>query len=211
MLFCVLGIILPILAFIVLFPIVVGIIYFNSPCDKPLSLFLLIYGLIPRRWWPCFHRSYALFFEFISLIWFIVGCIWTFQSSPQTCDATLYYCSFYFVIISLGLVALSCCCLCFVGFIVYFWLVPILSAVQPSGLTDDQLKALKPKPYKIGTYDEQDSKCSICLSNYDEEEMITEFSCHHHFHDSCVRVWLGTNNSCPLCREPIVPAQNSIV
>lgn len=48
--------------------------------------------------------------------------------------------------------------------------------------------------------------CSICLLNFKEKSKVKKLKCNHLFHNKCLGSWWngGVNNSCPLCREPLV-------
>ncbi|KAI8329149.1 hypothetical protein BC941DRAFT_443603 [Chlamydoabsidia padenii] len=48
---------------------------------------------------------------------------------------------------------------------------------------------------------EQDQVCAICLSTYDEGEILCRLWCYHHFHKTCVSEWLVLNSRCPLCKQ----------
>lgn len=43
-------------------------------------------------------------------------------------------------------------------------------------------------------------ECVICLSNVDTEYKL---SCGHSFHENCIKKWMDSNNSCPICRKEI--------
>ncbi|KAI5665201.1 hypothetical protein M9H77_24524 [Catharanthus roseus] len=45
--------------------------------------------------------------------------------------------------------------------------------------------------------------CSICLAEYESEDMVTRLPrCGHVFHVDCIRRWLDRNQfTCPLCRD----------
>ncbi|KAL3838207.1 hypothetical protein ACJIZ3_022798 [Penstemon smallii] len=47
--------------------------------------------------------------------------------------------------------------------------------------------------------------CPICLIDFedddDEDELVNELPCEHHFHKKCIFEWIKLNNkTCPLCR-----------
>ena len=47
------------------------------------------------------------------------------------------------------------------------------------------------------------SRCSICLEDYTEEDVICwspNAKCDHIFHKCCIIEWLLENDQCPLCR-----------
>jgi len=58
---------------------------------------------------PCFFCALCLFGPFL-LIWFVVGNIWVFQESTDTCDPTLYRIAFWYLIGLYIWAVLSCCC-----------------------------------------------------------------------------------------------------
>ncbi|KAF6148576.1 hypothetical protein GIB67_042535 [Kingdonia uniflora] len=45
-------------------------------------------------------------------------------------------------------------------------------------------------------------KCSICLKILRNAE-VTEMSCKHEYHSICLRDWLSTRNTCPICRHAL--------
>jgi len=54
--------------------------------------------------------------------------------------------------------------------------------------------------------------CAICLNELDSESpMLLAFtSCTHQFHSGCVREWMKTKGTCPICRRPIVLASEAM-
>ncbi|KAJ4899024.1 RING/U-box superfamily protein [Raphanus sativus] len=63
---------------------------------------------------------------------------------------------------------------------------------------------------KVCKYSKRDgvvegTDCSVCLSEFEEEEMLRLLpKCRHAFHLSCIDTWLRSHTNCPLCRAPIV-------
>ncbi|OBZ88888.1 hypothetical protein A0J61_03067 [Choanephora cucurbitarum] len=47
----------------------------------------------------------------------------------------------------------------------------------------------------------EDAVCSICLCEYENEELVCKLWCDHHYHKDCVHEWLGLNSKCPLCKR----------
>lgn len=43
--------------------------------------------------------------------------------------------------------------------------------------------------------------CPVCLESIEESRWITV--CGHAFHHACLRHWLRTHTSCPMCREEV--------
>jgi hypothetical protein len=56
--------------------------------------------------------------------------------------------------------------------------------------------------------DEENANCSICISDYCENEQLRQLGCGHHFHVQCIDEWLRINAKCPLCIQDI-RSQNS--
>ena len=53
---------------------------------------------------------------------------------------------------------------------------------------------------------EPDEECSICFTEFGEEDIVTKLSCNekHIFHEQCISHWIQQGkNSCPICRAPI--------
>jgi hypothetical protein len=95
--------------------------------------------------------------------------------------------------------------------------------------------ALEDVPFTSKTRDHKDEHpertCCICLDDYDSEEELSaelrflngleecqlealardkmvKLPCQHHFHEDCVIEWFNTSVTCPLCRTPVVPAED---
>lgn len=45
--------------------------------------------------------------------------------------------------------------------------------------------------------------CSICLYDYNNEDMITKLECLHFFHTECIKEWGIRKPNCPICRSNI--------
>jgi hypothetical protein len=43
-------------------------------------------------------------------------------------------------------------------------------------------------------------ECSICLTDYVENEQVCKLGCDHCFHQGCISTWLNQNPTCPVCR-----------
>ncbi|KAK6141017.1 hypothetical protein DH2020_025239 [Rehmannia glutinosa] len=47
----------------------------------------------------------------------------------------------------------------------------------------------------------EDAQCTICLSEYQEKEVLRIMpKCGHSFHLSCIDIWLRKQSTCPVCR-----------
>ncbi|KAL5572402.1 hypothetical protein UlMin_021999 [Ulmus minor] len=52
---------------------------------------------------------------------------------------------------------------------------------------------------------EADFECAVCLSFFEEGEVIRKLpSCKHSFHADCIDMWLYSHSDCPLCRTPVM-------
>lgn len=49
--------------------------------------------------------------------------------------------------------------------------------------------------------DLQDQVCVICLSTYEDGDILCKLWCKHHFHKACVHEWLVLNFRCPMCKQ----------
>ncbi|XP_015895129.3 RING-H2 finger protein ATL52 [Ziziphus jujuba] len=73
------------------------------------------------------------------------------------------------------------------------------------GLDESLIKSIKVYKYKIGDKFVEGTDCSVCLSEFEENESLRLLpKCNHAFHVPCIDAWLKSNSSCPLCRSNIV-------
>ncbi|CAI8613217.1 unnamed protein product [Vicia faba] len=57
-----------------------------------------------------------------------------------------------------------------------------------------------------------DTICSICISDYKEQEILKMMpQCRHYFHRNCVDTWLKVNASCPICRNSLLQGNDGDV
>ena len=54
---------------------------------------------------------------------------------------------------------------------------------------------------EIQIHPAEDAVCCICLSEYEDKDLICKLWCNHHFHQSCLVEWLTLNRKCPLCKQ----------
>jgi len=74
------------------------------------------------------------------------------------------------------------------------------------GATTKQIEKLEKQHYKEGTLQDDDTKCSICLTQYEEGDNLRYLPCtpiKHHFHQNCIDEWLQVNRVCPICKRDI--------
>ncbi|RVW50005.1 RING-H2 finger protein ATL29 [Vitis vinifera] len=47
-------------------------------------------------------------------------------------------------------------------------------------------------------------ECAICLSEFEDDDMLRLLTvCYHVFHHDCIDLWLGSHNTCPVCRRSL--------
>ncbi|KAK5175171.1 uncharacterized protein LTR77_000308 [Saxophila tyrrhenica] len=51
--------------------------------------------------------------------------------------------------------------------------------------------------------------CSICMDEVELGTKVTVLPCGHWFHFDCVKAWLGEHDTCPHCRQGIMPKEGS--
>ena len=51
-------------------------------------------------------------------------------------------------------------------------------------------------------------ECSICLSDFEHNELVAILHCKHRFHETCIQDWLKVNPTCPHCRVNAVDSED---
>ncbi|CAI5476187.1 unnamed protein product [Closterium sp. Yama58-4] len=54
-------------------------------------------------------------------------------------------------------------------------------------------------------------ECTVCLSDFNEMELVRSLPCAHRFHVSCIDHWLADRTTCPVCRVDLSTAAASDV
>lgn len=69
-------------------------------------------------------------------------------------------------------------------------------------LGEDDLNSIKTMKFSEITDTKIDEKkCSICMTNFDDDEIISIIKCNHIFHEECIKEWLKEYSyKCPVCR-----------
>ncbi len=63
---------------------------------------------------------------------------------------------------------------------------------------------------EITKEDQADSgkaECSICMDEVDLGATVTVLPCNHWFHHDCIKAWLTEHDTCPHCRQGIMPKE----
>lgn len=73
------------------------------------------------------------------------------------------------------------------------------------GLTKEQIDNLATRTYDQASLDgEVGRACSVCINEYAQGNKLRRLPCSHEFHIHCIDRWLSENNTCPICRQPIL-------
>ncbi|KAG6652808.1 hypothetical protein I3843_05G031000 [Carya illinoinensis] len=77
--------------------------------------------------------------------------------------------------------------------------------IRTVGLQQSIISSIAVCKYKRGEGLVEGAECSVCLSEFEEDETLRLLpKCSHAFHISCIDTWLRSHTSCPMCRAPIV-------
>lgn len=77
--------------------------------------------------------------------------------------------------------------------------------IRTVGLPQSVIDSISVFNYKKGEGLTDGTGCSVCLSEFEEDETLRLLpKCSHAFHVQCIDTWLGSHKNCPLCRAPIV-------
>ncbi|GAB4861307.1 hypothetical protein Ancab_036468 [Ancistrocladus abbreviatus] len=73
------------------------------------------------------------------------------------------------------------------------------------GLEQSIINSITVVRYKKGDGLIEGRECSVCLSEFEEDETLRLLpKCNHAFHMGCIDTWLRSHINCPLCRASIV-------
>ncbi|KAM1784599.1 hypothetical protein FF1_037554 [Malus domestica] len=82
--------------------------------------------------------------------------------------------------------------------------------ITTAGLDEALIKSLTVCKYKKGDGLVEGTDCSVCLSEFEEDESLRLLpKCNHAFHLPCIDTWLKSHSNCPLCRATVVSANAS--
>jgi hypothetical protein len=49
----------------------------------------------------------------------------------------------------------------------------------------------------------ENSDCIVCLNSFQSGDLVTTLPCSHVYHSKCIKDWLKTNPTCPVCKYEI--------
>lgn len=79
-----------------------------------------------------------------------------------------------------------------------------------TGLDEVLIKSIAVCKYKKGDGLVEGTDCSVCLSEFQEDESLRLLpKCRHAFHLPCIDMWLKSHSNCPLCRSAVIPTSSS--
>lgn len=58
---------------------------------------------------------------------------------------------------------------------------------------------------------EEHTQCLVCLSDFEDGEVLRTLPCLHAFHQTCVDTWLRSNRTCPVCKLSIDADQEAML
>ncbi|XP_047172928.1 RING-H2 finger protein ATL54-like [Vigna umbellata] len=77
--------------------------------------------------------------------------------------------------------------------------------IRTTGLQQSVIGSITVCKYKKDEGLIEGSECSVCLSEFEEDESLRLLpKCNHAFHLPCIDTWLRSHTNCPMCRAPIV-------
>jgi hypothetical protein len=73
------------------------------------------------------------------------------------------------------------------------------------GLTKEDIKKLQKYKYERRlTIGHDAEKCSVCFCDFEKGETLRKLPCTHQYHSKCIKPWLLTEKSCPVCKKDVV-------
>ncbi|PPQ99420.1 hypothetical protein CVT24_005407 [Panaeolus cyanescens] len=90
-------------------------------------------------------------------------------------------------------------------------LAATLGDVRAKSTPEEIINTQETAMYKEWATAESDQRCPICLDDYAQDDMVLKLSnCSHWLHRDCLKQWLQTANTCPVCRKRVdVPSSDS--
>ncbi|KAJ0247325.1 RING/U-box superfamily protein [Hirschfeldia incana] len=81
--------------------------------------------------------------------------------------------------------------------------------IRTIGLNPTVISSIKVCKYSKKDGVVEGTDCSVCLSEFEEEETLRLLpKCRHAFHVPCIDTWLRSHTNCPVCRAPVVPVSD---
>lgn len=86
---------------------------------------------------------------------------------------------------------------------------PAVGFLNQIGATQDEIdrlptRILKPTDDILMSAENHQSRCAICLENYQAGERVRTVPCLHSFHSNCIDQWLKERALCPICKQAAI-------
>lgn len=82
------------------------------------------------------------------------------------------------------------------------------SGTAPGPASAEAIASLPTKRVDKSMLDDQGkAECSICMDDVKLNDIVTVLPCKHWFHQDCIKAWLNEHDTCPHCREGIMPKE----
>lgn len=80
------------------------------------------------------------------------------------------------------------------------------TGTAPGPASAEAIAALPTKKVDKSMLDDQGkAECSICMDEVKLNDQVSRLPCNHWFHPDCIKAWLNEHDTCPHCREGIMP------
>ncbi|KAF2232627.1 hypothetical protein EV356DRAFT_505159 [Viridothelium virens] len=80
------------------------------------------------------------------------------------------------------------------------------TGTAPGPASAEAIASLPAKRVDKSMLDDQGkAECSICMEEVKLDDSVTALPCKHWFHPDCIKAWLNEHDTCPHCREGIMP------
>jgi hypothetical protein len=77
---------------------------------------------------------------------------------------------------------------------------------RTAGANDDTIEALPTRKFEASGAEGktgEETRCQICMEDFEEGDDLRTLPCFHLFHSHCVDQWLKVNSICPICRHKL--------
>jgi len=128
--------------------------------------------------------------------------------APTTNTLVLVYIILGYLYIGIPIIVLILACLCMPVLIFFSIIFARRRQIPATTVAISKLPVIKFNGELAGSHE-----CSICMTDYVENDEIIQLKCSpmHHFHGECLKKWLNINGLCPICRARIEAAPESVV
>jgi len=133
--------------------------------------------------------------------WFILGVVWLLNSTFCKPCPGLYRLALVVIFTAVARLLMTL-------LIFYHSFPPRLQGAQqppkPRGATQAVIDQMEIVEYSAERFEGvAESSCAVCLSDFENYDMLRRLPCNHCFHKACIDKWLKKNKVCPLCLQDI--------